>query len=101
MAEDDLDITTLIDGTDEWSVTLDTGEELTVPKDPRNHDHQRVERWIALGGTITPGEIGPRRRLRKRLKQDPLLRALVLELADMSGRTPKQVRAALVGHLQG
>lgn len=99
--EDDLDIATLIDGGDEWSVTLDGGEELTVPKDPRNGDHQRVLRWVALGGTVTPGEIGARRRLRKRLKAPGFERALVLELASITGRTPKQMRDALLEHITG
>ncbi len=84
-----------------WNVELGGGGTCIVPKDARNKYHRMVQRWEAAGNTPTQGEGSAKRRLRGRLRDDPVLRAFALELADITGRTEAEQAQALIDHIEG
>ena len=48
-----MNISTVHDDGNCYTVTLSSGLVQYVPKDPRNADYARVQEWVANGGTIT------------------------------------------------
>lgn len=84
-----------------WQVDLAGGETCIVPKDPRNKYHRMLQRWEAAGNVPTQGEGSAKRRLRRRLRDDPVLRAYALELSILTGRTEAEQAQALIDHIEG
>ena len=83
----------------EWHVDFVGGGSCSVPKDPRNKYHRMLQRWEAAGNTPTQGQGSDKRRVRKQLNEDPLLKAVVLELATITGRTRAEQVQALIDHM--
>ena len=87
-------------GSDEWLVTYADRPQALVPQDSRNRHAREVLNWLNSGNQATVGETSARRRVREVLKNDPLLQAIVEELALIQGRTRPQQLQALIDHIK-